>query len=1022
MRVGSPGIRSLPRPYCVDGKTPVSYEVLTEFAGEARDVAKNVPPRPPGLQYDGALIYAFESFELDLDRFELRRAGRPLPLEPRAFDLLRLLIEQGGGVVTKSEILSRVWHQEHVCEGSIHRAVNHLRSVLGQRRRRGGPIETVHRRGYRFASALRITPDPESSAHGEATFVPGPQPSAPDGPFVGRDDVLERLRTRLTQARAGHPQLCVLTGEAGIGKTRCTRELERFARGQGASVWRVSCAAGASEPPLWPWLEILRLCAAEEERSAAFGVELRSVLDEIAASLGEAEEPPDYVDAFPLLDRIAQTVIRAGEWRARVLVIDDLHHMQHAALRVLGLIAATPSRSRLLMLAALRDDRPREENLASAALGRLLRNAERIALQALSPSALAEYVSASELPCSPELASALHAKTRGNPFFLRETLHLLISRHGRTGLAALSGDAIVVPDAVREVVRERIASLDGVARKLLGVASALGEHFEVPLLIEASGLNGSEALGALDQALDQRLIEQSKEFGGYRFSHGLITDTLYEDLSAAERSRIHFAIATALERRAPRQFHALALHFHHALPLGDPLKATTYCRRAAGSAASKGAYDESPRFLRWALEAEQFLPTPDPERHARWTLELARSLYSVGDVHGGRRALTEIIEQASTHRLGDVLAASALLMRPTVEIAWREDPLLQRALREAQTHLGSENIQLQLRVRGCMASVPPVLWDGARSLELVDEVLADARRLGDPRTILEVLRAKAYVLLAPDRLKECLAVTNEILPLVEGVSTSMATETYRLRYTAFLVLGRIAQAEEAFERGREMSEKRPMPALRLGYERRLVARELRMGLLDSARQRLSAIVTEADRRGLSYSSLLHWRAQVELARAGFRSGSVQCLAPPPDLQDLPELQAIHARDLLERGCHRDAHQILARLAADDFAALPVRSSFPAALASLSLVAIGVGDLKQCRSLYGLLRRYENLFAVDLLGFSMGSVQQHLARLAAALDRPACAERHFQVARSENLRTEHRIALAETEAAWAELKS
>jgi hypothetical protein len=173
---------------------------------------------------------------------------------------------------------------------------------------------------------------------------------------------------------------------------------------------------------------------------------------------------------------------------------------------------------------------------------------------------------------------------------------------------------------------------------------------------------------------------------------------------------------------------------------------------------------------------------------------------------------------------------------------------------------------------------------------------------------------------------------------------------------------------------------------------------------------------------MAYSHMLHWRGHVELARAGFRSGSVQCLEPPAEIKHMPELQAIHARDLLERGKHCEARQLLEEISADGFMTIPSRATVLAAFASLSLVAIGVGDLERCRVLYGLLRRYENLFAVDLLGFSMGSVQQHLARLAAALGRPGCAERHFERALRENQRTEHRIALAETEAAWAELKS
>jgi DNA-binding winged helix-turn-helix (wHTH) protein len=966
------------------------------------------------------LIYAFESFEVDLDRFELRKDGQPLALEPRAFDLLRLLIEQRGGVVTKGEILERVWRQEHVCEGSIHRAVNQLRGALGQRSRTRGPIETVHRRGYRFAATVRLSSASEPGL-GDASL-----PSAPagDGPFVGRDDVLEHLRTLLGQARSGQTQLCVLTGEAGIGKTRCTREIERFARLQGASVWRVTCAAGVSEPALWPWLEILRLCAAEEERSAAFGIELRAVLDEIAESVAESEvETPDFQDSFPLLDRIARMVIRAGEWRVRLLVIDDLHHMQNAALRVLTFIAATPTRTRLFVLATLRDGRPREENLASATLGRVLRHAERIALRALTPSELAEYVSASELPCSNKLIGALHAKTRGNPFFLREMIHLLISRHGRAGLAALRGDELGVPDAVREVVRERVATLDDVARKLLGVASAIGEQFEVPILIEASGVNGSDALNALDQALSQRLIEQRKDFGGYRFSHGLIADTLYDDLSAAERSQIHFAIAITLERRPPRHLQALALHFHHALPLGDPHKAMSYCRRAAASAAGKRAYDESPRLMRWALEAERFADRPDPERQARWTFDLARAHFSVGDVRRGRRAVSEIIEQASAHRLGDLIAESALLIRPTVEIAWREDPLLQRATREAATYLGPGHETLRLRILCCTASTPPVVWDAERGLEIVAGALTEARKLGDLRTILDALRAKAYLLLVPARLRESLAVIEEILAFAsKDLPTLISAEAHRMRYTALLVLGEIVEAEASLELSRELSDRRPIPALRLGHERRLIAREVRLGLLDAARQRLMVTASEAERRGLSYSRVLAWRAEVEIARALRHEITADCLAVPPDVQHMPELQAVHARTLLEAGRHEEARQILVRLSADDFACLPLRSSLPAALANLSLVAVGVGDEQRSRTLYASLRRYERLFAVDTLGFSMGSVHQYLGRLAAGLGHRDCAEFHLMTARSENQRTDHRVALAETESAWRELKS
>jgi DNA-binding winged helix-turn-helix (wHTH) protein/pimeloyl-ACP methyl ester carboxylesterase len=139
--------------------------------------------------------YEFEDFELDLDRFELRRAGRPCHVEPKAFDVLTQLVRSHGRVVTKDELLETVWGHRFVTESALTTRIKALRRVLGDDGRDQRVIRTVRGRGYELVGPVRAIGDERAGApDGATTDAPLRQEirfcRAPDG-------------TRLAYARVG---------------------------------------------------------------------------------------------------------------------------------------------------------------------------------------------------------------------------------------------------------------------------------------------------------------------------------------------------------------------------------------------------------------------------------------------------------------------------------------------------------------------------------------------------------------------------------------------------------------------------------------------------------------------------------------------------------------------------------------------------------------------------------------------------------------------------------------------------
>lgn len=267
----------------------------------------------------GSMLIRFNRFELDEDRFELRSEGRTLAVQPQVLETIRYLARNAAYLVTREELLAKVWKGADVSDAALSQAIKEARKAIGDSASRPSIIETVRGKGFRFkAPVTRIdTPPPpateaagaiasaedrlpapalerrtvrnapphtEDSVEPSARVGKGPAgfPSAgrggarrpsetrragadsaatpSRGVFVGRSAELQRLVERTSRPPSAPGELLLVTGAPGVGKTRLLEELARFAAAH-VEIIRGRCWEALDAPPLWPFREALRAYA-----------------------------------------------------------------------------------------------------------------------------------------------------------------------------------------------------------------------------------------------------------------------------------------------------------------------------------------------------------------------------------------------------------------------------------------------------------------------------------------------------------------------------------------------------------------------------------------------------------------------------------------------------------------------------------------------------------------------------------------------------------------------------------------
>jgi predicted ATPase/DNA-binding winged helix-turn-helix (wHTH) protein len=616
--------------------------------------------------------YRFGPFEADFQIFELRREGSRVRIDRKVFDLLRYLIDHRDRVVDKTELLREVWCGDVVVDAVVATAVARLRRALGQAGVQGGPIQTVHGRGYRFVGEVQAQVPMRNAGAGAgklAQLDTDLHPGLRD-PFVGRDDVLQRLSGALDKALAGTVRVRLLTGEPGIGKTRISQELAARARLAGARVCTGHCYEAERGEPLWPWIQILRQALqGHAEALRALPEALQQELTALAPELGGGAAAKGGVELegeprLSLLEAITRALREVARREPLVIVLDDLHWADSASLAFFGYLVDEIGGARLLVVATLRDAELQPGHPHLTLLERLERSPsfKRIALGGLAIEDVARYLgefTGQQPPAG--LAARVHECTGGNAFFVRETTRTLAWDALAAGQLQL--DEVKLPQSARDVVRRRISLLPEPARRALCAASVIGVRFDLATLGPMLDLDTPALLAAIDRALLARLLARSDDgVGRFVFSHALVRDTLYEDLPSAQKCELHLAAGKALEhQRALRPAAAaeIAFHLHRALPQGDGNKVLEYGMQAAQLASAAGDHEAAARWYGCAYEGLCFVRDADVNRSAEVMLALGREHCASGHPGPAREAWGRVLELTSLGGASESWASAA---------------------------------------------------------------------------------------------------------------------------------------------------------------------------------------------------------------------------------------------------------------------------------------------------------------------------------------------------------------------------
>jgi DNA-binding SARP family transcriptional activator len=381
-----------------------------------------------------------------------------------------------------------------------------------------------------------------------------------DTPFVGRDSVLPHLCEYLSRADEGKGRVILVSGEAGVGKTRLVAELATEARRRGASVLWGGSGAHANHLAYGPFAVALEGYVASRPDAERNELAQRyPALAHFVPSLGGSDQLPpladrpgdDHLYLVPAIVRLLSDLART---RPVVLVLGDLHDLHRFSLDLLQYLAHLAVQRRWLIVGTFRDEglevggevwsvieaTIRERLCLHVGLQRLARRDCDQLVQAMLPGGGVDVA----------VLDHVYGWSLGNPLCAEELVREMQERRelvltgGRWRTESSPSEC--VPARVRALVAMRVAPMEESVRRVLALAAAAG-GMEISLTDLRAGaaalqppVSDTALFEALDRALEIRILEERQ--GAYAFRHPLVRSALYEELSKHRRDELHAAL------------------------------------------------------------------------------------------------------------------------------------------------------------------------------------------------------------------------------------------------------------------------------------------------------------------------------------------------------------------------------------------------------------------------------------------------------------------------------------------------
>lgn len=597
-------------------------------------------------------------------------------------------------------------------------------------------------------------------------------------PLAEREQSLHAAARAIDTSRAAaHAALLLVTGEAGIGKTRFLAELADRATESGELVFvgRCSESGGAFEVFL-----------------DAFGNDLFP----FEAGLLERDEE-GWIDRRRFFGRIATSLQETG--RSLTLVLDDVQWIDGSSLALLTQLLDDVGPA----LAVLAGCRPQPQS----ALDELRRRpgGAEIRLEPLTTGGLAQLAAGLGVEIADDALNGMHSLTKGSPFF---GLQLLSQFDGDSALSLDDGD---LPTGVREWILDRVERLGADTAQALTAAAVIDRDFDVIVLADLIDASAMETLSRLDSALSSGLLVEGARPGEFRFVHAIVRASIADTLTATRRGLMHAAIARRLEEEGsdPEHREAALHHWFAADRLGDPLHAGEIAAEVGTRSIERLAHERAVSILDQALDIVD-RATPSTERdRVEAQLRVARGRADIVATRNAeaRAQLVRAADLAEGAGDGETLAQAALVASLNRRHGL-DDPELLDLLERASDSCPTEPAVLPAMLHVRRSRLLPVSVDHAdrsaiarRGLENLDGMDAVDRAMVET----EVARA----CWSPDDAAERDATTSRIIERAErevergGPSrwTGVLIEALNVRWATRVQLGDLrgglADAEHA---------------------------------------------------------------------------------------------------------------------------------------------------------------------------------------------------------------------------------
>jgi len=476
------------------------------------------------------IIYEFGDFRVDSGQFFLVKSGQSTPITPTVFRILLVLLERAGQMVTKEELMRSVWPDCFVEAGNLNRNVSTLRKALDEKPCDHRYIETLPKSGYRFIAPIR------SIKYQAPTGALRKPANAAMPHFVGRESERAELRRIYDATQQSHGSVVFITGEAGLGKTALLDVFlqDLIVTGDPFHLARGRCSESLTEcEPFMPWIEALGELANEPSVVAAMQQAAPSWHKEISHT-GSGAPREMKRELLDFCKQMAST-------HPLLVVIDDFQWADIGSVDLLAFLATRLESTRTMLIVSYR---PAEMKIADHPLLSIRSDlltregCKEIALGFLSREHIEQHLA---LKCPGEnipadYAALLHARTSGNPLFVRELLR------NPSGLT----------DSVKNIIQARLDRLDDTHRQLLVTASVQGREFDSAVLAATMQMNPQdveEALHELDDVyglisvIREEQLPDGKFTVRYRFVHALYQEACCASLAPTRRAFLNASLA-----------------------------------------------------------------------------------------------------------------------------------------------------------------------------------------------------------------------------------------------------------------------------------------------------------------------------------------------------------------------------------------------------------------------------------------------------------------------------------------------